>query len=207
MKTFLLLLLLTSLWLQASQEFKYIQPVAVEYAPSTTTKSKPLVRVPKITPPRVVKEKIVQPAKIAKQDSDEDGIFDKNDNCEDTPHNFSVDTQGCPLTATLDVNFKPASYEIVSDKRNSIKEFAKFLKKNRSYQVLIYGYADSIGPKEKNKILSRNRANSIKDALIQYGVSSTKLTVIGKGETNPVATNMYKDGRKQNRRIEIELIK
>ena len=81
------------------------------------------------------------------------------------------------------------------------------LKKNKSYQVIIYGYTDSIGDKIKNKLLSQRRANAIKEGLMSHGISATKLTAIGKGEANPIADNMYAKGREKNRRIEIELIK
>lgn len=139
-------------------------------------------------------------------DSDDDGISDSKDECPDTSKEFVVNDQGCPQTATLKVNFKPNKYNVSEDLINDLKDFAIFLKENSGYQVIIYGYTDSIGNVETNKILSQNRAQAVKRALSSYGIKTTRMTAIGKGESDPIADNMYKDGRAQNRRIEVELL-
>jgi len=139
-------------------------------------------------------------------DEDGDGVMDKDDICPNTPLGFKVTPEGCPKTATLKVTFAADSYEIAPKMVQKLESFAQFLKENKNYQVVIYGYTDSRGEYEENKKLSQERANSVKDALMQLGVSSSKLTAIGRGEDNPIASNMYKVGRKQNRRIEAELI-
>ena len=139
-------------------------------------------------------------------DSDDDGVSDSNDKCPDTSKEFIVDGYGCPQTATLSVNFKAGQSNVSDDLIDQLETFAKFLKENKGYQVVIYGYTDSVGKAEVNKKLSQKRANAVKQALIQYEISLTRLTAIGKGEVNPIADNKNKEGRAKNRRIEVELI-
>jgi len=107
------------------------------------------------------------------------------------------------------LNIKFLSKSIALDKTalEQISEFAEYLKKNRGYQVVLYGYTDSIGKKHDNLVLSQKRVNAIQNALIKEGISSTRLTAVGKGEQDPIGDNMYKEGREQNRRIEALIIK
>lgn len=139
-------------------------------------------------------------------DSDDDGIADSKDKCPDTSKDFVVDGYGCPQTATLKVNFAPNKYNVSDELINDLQNFALFLKENPGYQVIIYGYTDSSGNKVANKELSQNRANAVKEALSRYGINTTKMTAIGKGEADPIADNTTKEGRAQNRRIEVELL-
>ncbi|EDZ61616.1 protein containing OmpA/MotB C-terminal domain [Sulfurimonas gotlandica GD1] len=139
-------------------------------------------------------------------DSDDDGIVDSKDKCPDTSKDFVVDGYGCPQTATLKVNFAPSKYNVSEELVNDLQNFALFLKENPGYQILIYGYTDSIGSAAANKTLSQNRANAVKEALSRYGIKTTRMTAIGKGEANPIADNTTKTGRAENRRIEVELL-
>ena len=139
-------------------------------------------------------------------DSDDDGIVDSKDKCPNTSKEFVVGTKGCPQTATLKVNFAPGKYGVTSKIVNSLQEFALFLKENKGYHVVIYGYTDDRGRAKINKRLSQKRANSVKRALMRYKISGVRLTAIGKGEANPIADNETKEGRAKNRRIEVELL-
>lgn len=140
-------------------------------------------------------------------DTDGDGVFDSKDKCPSTPKGFKVDVNGCCLGATLNIHFQINSYAIPSGDINELKNFALFLDKNPGYKVTISGHTDSSGDEAKNKILSQNRATSVKEALVFLGIDKNRLTAIGKASTIPVADNATVEGRAQNRRIEAELIK
>ena len=141
------------------------------------------------------------------KDSDDDGVVDSKDQCPNTSKDFNVDGYGCPQTATLKVNFASAKSNIDQKLINDLQNFALFLKENKGYDLIIYGYTDNVGKDLANQKLSQDRANAVKEVLSRYGIDSSKITAIGKGEANPVADNNTKEGRAQNRRIEVELIK
>jgi OOP family OmpA-OmpF porin len=70
--------------------------------------------------------------------------------------------------------------------------------------VIATGHTDSVGTEAYNQKLSERRAAAIKAYLVSKGIPSAKITTIGKGETQPVATNKTKEGRQKNRRVDIE---
>ena len=70
--------------------------------------------------------------------------------------------------------------------------------------VIATGHTDSIGTDAYNQKLSERRANAVKAYLVSKGVPANKITTIGKGETQPVASNKTKEGRAKNRRVDVE---
>ena len=70
--------------------------------------------------------------------------------------------------------------------------------------VIATGHTDSIGTDEYNQKLSERRAAAVKDYLVSKGMPAAKITTIGKGESQPVATNKTAEGRQKNRRVDIE---
>jgi OOP family OmpA-OmpF porin len=70
--------------------------------------------------------------------------------------------------------------------------------------VIATGHTDSVGTDAYNQKLSERRANSVKEYMVSKGVPAAKITTLGKGETQPVATNKTKEGRAKNRRVDIE---
>ena len=138
-------------------------------------------------------------------DSDGDGIVDYKDKCQDTPAGFSVDPNGCPLKNTLKIHFSPRSYQIEDGLNSEIKRFAKFMRENKLYKAKITGHTDSVGKAVINMKLSQRRADAVQAALVAEGVEASRLSTAGRGELDPIASNRLEEGRKANRRIEVEL--
>ena len=67
----------------------------------------------------------------------------------------------------------------------------------------IEGHTDSDGSNESNQKLSEDRANAVRNALIEKGVKPENLVAVGFGETKPIASNKTKEGKAQNRRTEV----
>lgn len=72
--------------------------------------------------------------------------------------------------------------------------------------LIATGHTDSIGTEQYNLGLSQRRANSVKNYLVSKGIPADRIYVEGKGEANPIASNATREGRAQNRRVEIEIV-
>ena len=68
------------------------------------------------------------------------------------------------------------------------------------------GHTDSIGTDAYNQKLSERRAASVKAYLVSKGIDPNRIYTEGKGKKNPIASNKTKEGRAQNRRVEIEIV-
>ena len=138
-------------------------------------------------------------------DSDKDGVVDYKDVCQGTPVGLNVDPNGCPLDHTLALNFKPNSDKILAKSASIVNKFAQFMKKNKMYKAEIIGHTDSVGKAGVNMDLSQRRAKTVKAALVAQGVKASRLKTRGRGELDPVKSNRTKEGRRENRRIEVKL--
>jgi outer membrane protein OmpA-like peptidoglycan-associated protein len=136
-------------------------------------------------------------------DSDKDGVVDSKDLCPNTPQEVKqVDTNGCFKKLNLHITFKTGSAEVDAASLPKIEKFASFLKTVPLYDVVIVGHTDNVGTQTNNLKLSQKRAQRIKELLVEEGVASDSITTVGKGESEPIASNTTKQGRAQNRRIE-----
>ena len=102
-----------------------------------------------------------------------------------------------------DVLFTSGMADLKSGTPDNLNKLVTFLNGYPTRTVVIEGYTDSVGTSEYNDGLSQRRADAVKTYLIKQGVASTRLTSLGKGETDPVAGNESADGRRQNRRVEV----
>lgn len=150
------------------------------------------------------------------KDSDGDGVSDKFDKCPGTPAGTAVDGSGCPIkfpepvvnNATTGAYFAPIQFEFDSSvlKTESYATLDKLAQELRSASssVTLDGYASAEGSEDYNMNLSKDRANAVKQYLVNAGVSASSISANGYGEANPVASNSTEEGRVQNRRVEIK---
>lgn len=73
---------------------------------------------------------------------------------------------------------------------------------NPEVRVVITGHTDNVGGKEFNQGLSLERAQAVRNWLVEKGIASNRMRTVGKGENEPVASNETEEGRAENRRIE-----
>lgn len=112
-----------------------------------------------------------------------------------------------PQTTTA-VNFKVNSAVLSDESKTKLDELATSAMNTKGYVIEVSGYTDATGGIEKNRVLSQHRADSV----IRYLVENHQIplrriiTPYGYGKTNPVADNTTKEGRAQNRRVEIKLL-
>ncbi|PCJ24770.1 MAG: hypothetical protein COA96_08875 [SAR86 cluster bacterium] len=150
----------------------------------------------------------------AAPDADRDGVPDSSDNCPDTPRNYAVDADGCPIPleevarVELKVNFDFDRSEVKSEYFSEIEEVADFMRQYSDVVIELEGHTDSRGTAEYNRGLSDRRANAVRQVLIsRFNVQGSRISAEGFGESQPVATNDTDTGRAQNRRVMTVIIK
>lgn len=96
----------------------------------------------------------------------------------------------------------PKFSKLNNDSWDNLKEA---MGKYPNLMVMIVGHSDNEGKPSQNRKLSKERADKVKAMLVSKGIPSSRIHTIGKGDTEPVATNDTEEGRSQNRRIEISI--
>ena len=108
------------------------------------------------------------------------------------------------VTFDSGILFATNKAELNQSSKNELAKFSTVLKKNADCYVDIYGHTDSTGNDGINIPLSNQRAQSVVAYLENCGVSASQFkNVVGKGSSDPVASNDTKSGRQLNRRVEV----
>ncbi len=111
----------------------------------------------------------------------------------------------CDLKVNLEnINFDFNSAKIQSNSISSLKEILKYIRQNNANQIMIVGHTSSEGSKSFNMELSRLRAKSVYEYLIENGIKKSSLRYEGRGDLEPIYTNDSEKNREKNRRVEIE---
>lgn len=149
-------------------------------------------------------------------DRDSDGVSDNVDLCPDVP---GTPPNGCPARVLVKVtethieikehiNFETAKAVIKGELSfQIIDQVGSVLKSKPKLNIVIEGHTDSVGAADYNLQLSDDRANAVREALIERGIAPERMEAIGYGESRPVGWNQTKEGRAANRRVEFRIVK
>ncbi len=152
------------------------------------------------------------------RDRDGDGIVDREDAC---PDQFGVrEEKGCPKKYSMvvvtkekieikkQIKFASGSAKIIgAESEKILDEVGQALNDTPSIKkIRIEGHTDSDGNDAANLTLSQNRANAVMSALIKRRVDPARMEALGFGETKPIASNMTKAGKAENRRTEFNIV-
>jgi len=148
-------------------------------------------------------------------DGDNDGVADKDDKCP-RAGGANVNADGCPPVKTVStattavftralrgIQYETGQAVLRTDSYAILDEVVSIMQGDPSLKVTITGHTDNVGDENRNLDLSINRALAVKTYLESKGISPTRLTSSGQGEYRPIADNSTREGRQQNRRVEL----
>jgi general secretion pathway protein A len=105
------------------------------------------------------------------------------------------------------IYFEHNSNELPPKAYETLDSIVKFTSRRPNLKITVEGYTDSHGDPVYNKQLSKFRADMVKSYLIGHGIAPANIVAIGRGPQNPIQSNETSEGRKQNRRVEIQVKK
>ena len=147
-------------------------------------------------------------------DTDGDGVLDKDDKC---PNTEGLTTyNGCPVPTKeimeqlnavgAMIPFQLNKAELGSRVKDMLGDVLGVMNNYPKIPFMIEGHTDSSGPKAFNQKLSEMRAMSVKEYLVDNGITSSRLMTVGYGEDKPAVSNSTRKGRIKNRRVEFKVI-
>ena len=110
------------------------------------------------------------------------------------------------VTFRSDVLFDTGSARLKEGAYRELDQVAKVLHDYPETRIVIDGHTDAVGSLAYNRDLSERRAESVRDDLIEQGVSPRRIETYGHGPARPIASNNTESGRQLNRRVEITII-
>ena len=114
--------------------------------------------------------------------------------------------EGKTICAVDDINFDFNSSDIREESYGYLDKLASTLVRMNAY-VEVKGHTDNVGTDEVNMRISRQRAKAVLDYLVEQGVNPNKISYSFYGSTRPLVSNETLEGRRINRRVEVEILK
>ena len=113
--------------------------------------------------------------------------------------------EGIKITFDSGILFDVNSDQLRPAAKDNLTNLAKVLLKYKDTEIMVQGHTDASGSDSHNMSLSQQRAGSVGNMLKADGVTGTRITESGLGETQPVGDNNTADGRQANRRVEVAI--
>jgi len=113
--------------------------------------------------------------------------------------------QGLVTKLKSDILFDTGKSDLKAQAQTNLKQMADIMKKYPENVLTIKGHTDATGSAVVNTALSQKRAEAVKLALVGSGMPTDTISTIGEGSKDPIGDNKTETGRKQNRRVEIEV--
>jgi outer membrane protein OmpA-like peptidoglycan-associated protein len=160
----------------------------------------------------------VKPDGCPIRDTDKDGILDDKDKCINEPEtkNGFEDADGCPdkipdavkkfAGVVQGIYFQQGKSVVRPASKPTLQRAVKVLQDHQSVSFEISGHTSSEGDPDFNNKLSQDRADAVKQWIVDQGIDPKRLRTRGAGSTEPIADNKSAAGREKNRRIEFKVI-
>lgn len=103
--------------------------------------------------------------------------------------------------------FRAGKTDIRPDKSATLDQVAELARTFSEFKLVIEGHTDNRGRSETNLVLSQGRAQAVVARLAEKGVAADRLSAVGKGDSEPIADNSTRDGRAQNRRVDVVFLR
>jgi len=110
------------------------------------------------------------------------------------------------VLSTKKITFERKSSVLTEDSNLVVQDIAKILNKDKSFKLEVSGHTDSRGKESLNKQISQDRASSVRDVLIAFGVDKDRITAVGYGEERPIAKDDENGLSEINRRVEFNIL-
>jgi outer membrane protein OmpA-like peptidoglycan-associated protein len=114
--------------------------------------------------------------------------------------------EGIKITFASGILFDVGKSDLRAEAQQNLSDLATILIKYEDTNILIEGHTDSDGSEEYNLGLSERRARAVQSYLAQHGVMNARMSIMGYGESQPIADNSTVEGKQANRRVEVAIM-